>query len=646
MQFQLTRYEYVKSIEFKTTTPILNVDRIRYFKEFELTGNFISKEFRYSWDDNIWTNWNTLTQGNLAGIEFRDRPNFYIHVRYNRTGVGTANIQRFYLYYDSTIPTPPAPPDASIDAFTLQGELPAYYLDRTNHLGPYTDIVIQNLDNGGTIGVYDSRVDTSVGTTFYFKRIGGRGGINVYEEPFGKIVVDGSAISSNISALDSSVSNLYSVIELLDSSISYLIGWNSSIDASIIRIDSSIADLYSRDVSIGVVNVGGGVAGSFAGFDASNNIRLRTFASGSPQAVVTEVGDQIIITLDASYSGEANYGINLGGGDASIYAGKTGDGLEFREIKGIGSVIVSTSDNLILIDSSGGGSGTYDTSLDPSLAMPTSVGGIPAGTKVSDLSGDTFIQLFDNLLFPTVNPTFVAPNNAFADNQGPYEEIGDSINITFTASFSRGQILLSGSFQDYRSGLPNTYNYTGSGLPATVSSVNLSDIRSVTGYIVLPGIQSWTNTVSYDAGVQPYDSKGNPYNSPLAAGTTTAKSVSLEGVYPLFGTTVNISTLTKQTLVSMISGNNIQFNMVPESLGEKQKFEIPDMWLISRPLLGIQTYNAFTMNWEYEGGNAAQSLLRWTTSSVQETIQGNSINYARYTYNSTDRSSIQIRLIF
>ena len=70
------------------------------------------------------------------------------------------------------------------------------------------------------------------------------------------------------------------------------------------------------------------------------------------------------------------------------------------------------------------------------------------------------------------------------------------------------------------------------------------------------------------------------------------------------------------------------------------------MWLISRPLLGIQTYNAFTMNWEYEGGNAAQSLLRWTTSSVQETIQGNSINYTRYTYNSTDRSSIQIRLIF
>jgi hypothetical protein len=36
----------------------------------------------------------------------------------------------------------------------------------------------------------------------------------------------------------------------------------------------------------------------------------------------------------------------------------------------------------------------YNTLLSPTLAMPTAVGGIPAGTTVSSLSGDTFVSLF------------------------------------------------------------------------------------------------------------------------------------------------------------------------------------------------------------------------------------------------------------
>lgn len=496
MQYQFTeRLPYIKSVEFfspgiRNSLEPLHVERIRYFQEEGVTGHFTKQEFRYSWDNATWSNWNTLTQANLSSISFRDKPNFYLHIKYSRTGAGSADISRWYLIYDEIAPTPPSPPiDLSINAWWFRGEGPEYFLDRGNHFGPYTDLNVSNVDDGSTAGVYFGREDSSLGTNLYFKRVKGTEGITV------------------------------------------------------------------EDGSNGIITLG----------------------------------------LDASIAG--------------------------------GSV--------------------YDSSLDPSTTMPSSVGGIPAGTTVSDLNGDTISSLWDALLFPTAYPTLTAPNNSFSSNTGSLQEIGANINIIFTASFSRGSISPQyTATSPYRSGLPNTYTYTGTGIAGSVSSASLTDASTLTGYIVIAGSQSWTNTVSYDAGVQPYDSKGNPYNSPLAAGTTTAKSVSLEGVYPLFGTTVNISTLTKQTLVSMISGNNIQFNMVPESLGEKQKFEIPDMWLISRPLLGIQTYNAFTMNWEYEGGNAAQSLLRWTTSSVQETIQGNSINYTRYTYNSTDRSSIQIRLIF
>jgi hypothetical protein len=495
MQYQFTGLPYIKSVEFfspgiKNSLEPLHVERIRYFQEEGVTGHFTKQEFRYSWDNATWSNWNTLTQANLSSISFRDKPNFYLHVKYSRAGQGSANIDRWYLIYDEIAPTPPSPPvDLSINAWWFRGEGPEYFLDRQNHFGPYTDLNVSNVDDGSTAGVYFGREDSSLGTNLYFKRVKGTEGITV------------------------------------------------------------------EDGSNGIITLG----------------------------------------LDASIAG--------------------------------GSV--------------------YDSSLDPSTTMPSSVGGIPAGTTVSDLNGDTISSLWDALLFPTAYPTLTAPNNSFSSNAGSLQEIGASINIIFSASFSRGSISPQYSAASpYRSGLPNTYTYTGTGIAGAVISTSLTDVSTLTGYTVISGSQSWTNTVSYDAGVQPYDSKGNPYNSPLAAGTTTAKTVSLEGVYPLFGTTVNISTLTKQTLVSMISGDNISFTLVAESGGNKGAFEIPDAWLSLRSLVGVQTFNTVSNQWEYQGGTAGASLTYWTTSSVQETIQGNPINYTRYTYNSTDRSSIQIRLIF
>jgi len=196
MQFQLSRYEYVKTIEFKTDAALLNVEKIRYFKEFELTGNFISKEFRYSWDNAIWSNWNTLTQGNLSSIAFRDNANFWLHVKYTRNGVGSGNIERWYIFYDSTIPTPPVPPGGSINADYLGGQPPSYYLDRENHFGPYTDLIVSNVADSSSAGVYLGRSDSSAGTELYFKGIKGVGGI-VLTDNAGIITIDSSGISGD-----------------------------------------------------------------------------------------------------------------------------------------------------------------------------------------------------------------------------------------------------------------------------------------------------------------------------------------------------------------------------------------------------------------------------------------------------------------
>lgn len=274
------------------------------------------------------------------------------------------------------------------------------------------------------------------------------------------------------------------------------------------------------------------------------------------------------------------------------------------------------------------------------LPVEKTVGGI----EIPDtffLGGKTFAETMDQMFYPLVLPTFVAPSNGFGDNVSNLQEIAAAIAIQFTATFDKGQILINGVPTQDRSGPPNNYNYLGTGLPANFPSVLLTDVQNLVGYVVLIGLQSWQSSVDYDAGPQPLDSKGNPSGSPLPAGTTGLQATSLEGVYPLFGTTVTITVFTKQTLQSMMLANNIVFNMVAESGGNKQTFDIPDAWLAQpRPLVDVETFNTFTLTWVSTG------LAEWTTSPTTHTVQALVINYTRYVFNGVDRGAIQIRLKF
>ena len=51
----------------------------------------------------------------------------------------------------------------------------------------------------------------------------------------------------------------------------------------------------------------------------------------------------------------------------------------------------------------------YKSALADDIATVNALGGIPAGTTVAQLKNKTFSQLFDELIFPTVNPTFENP---------------------------------------------------------------------------------------------------------------------------------------------------------------------------------------------------------------------------------------------
>jgi len=268
---------------------------------------------------------------------------------------------------------------------------------------------------------------------------------------------------------------------------------------------------------------------------------------------------------------------------------------------------------------------------------------IPSGTT---FNAKTFEQMMNLMLYPTLYPTLTAPSNGFnvtttPNISGNFREIGTvydmvSTLINLNSSFNRGSINPDYGTDGFRSGLPNGYVYTGPNANFTIVSTSLTNNINLAGsYTILQGNNTWTSAVSYDAGQQPLDSVGDNFDSPLPAGTTSPpKSRSLVGVYPVFATTSNITTLTQQGLQSM--SQRIQVAMVAETGGNKQTIDIPVAW---STITGLQQFNTLSGQWD------TISLSSFTVTSVTNTIQGNIVNYNRYTHNGSTIGGRSLRFL-
>jgi len=301
----------------------------------------------------------------------------------------------------------------------------------------------------------------------------------------------------------------------------------------------------------------------------------------------------------------------------------TGSGVE---------VETSGSDGILVTIDGGGSGGTYTNSDPTPINFPSDDDpNIPSGTTFAN---KTFPEMMDLMLYPELDPTLTNPSNTFSISPSGLREIGETIaTITLSATFSKGSINPQyTSATPFRSGDPNTYVYTGTGT-SNNASTSLTDTELVTSYTVLQGSNSWTGAVSYDAGPQPKTSKDNDYDSPLSAGTTSAITRTITGVYPAFATTSAIGTLTKQSLQVMTT--YIQVSMVAETgNGDKQTIDIPDAW---STITGLQQFNTLSGTWD------SISLSSFTTSATTQTIQGNSVNYTKYAYNGSTIGARQLR---
>ena len=324
--------------------------------------------------------------------------------------------------------------------------------------------------------------------------------------------------------------------------------------------------------------------------------------------------------------------IKMGGKD---YIGPLGDSTAVKSIalnadgsKFVITYLDGTSNEIEMAKSE------YESAIeDKQLAMPNAVGGIAKGTKLEALEGKTYNAIFDDLLFPTVAPTFVAPTASLSlKNYAATQEVGATAPTAdnFTTGYNAGEIKLNGVKQANRGGALDTSKsfiyYGGSASNTTLPTT------------VAEGSTSYKYRAAYAEGPQPKDNKGNDSGSPLASGTVDSSAVTVNGTWPWYASTESAGTLTKQSLVAWnaTAGNmsSGEFEVKPHTSAAPQMFKLP------RKASSLQMYNTVAKAFE------TVALSDWTETSAEETLNSQKRTYYTYSYKGDARGAVKLIVKF
>jgi hypothetical protein len=153
---------------------------------------------------------------------------------------------------------------------------------------------------------------------------------------------------------------------------------------------------------------------------------------------------------------------------------------------------------------------TY-TTVSPGINVPTTVGGIVAGTPINSLTGKTFSQLFDDLLLPTVL-AYINPNKSLSLNGITTSdlEVGTPYVANVTTTFNQGMIYNGNGISSGSNLVGPATLYTFK-LPggSTDGTPSLTSIHMYTSYTIAIGSNIWSVTTDYSQGTgNYYDNKG------------------------------------------------------------------------------------------------------------------------------------------
>ena len=256
-------------------------------------------------------------------------------------------------------------------------------------------------------------------------------------------------------------------------------------------------------------------------------------------------------------------------------------------------------------------SGSYESSLNPTVATVEKLGGINAGTTVAQLTGKSYDEIFDTLIFPTVNPTFTAPSASISlKSYQNVQEIGANAPTAanFNVSFNAGAITLAGKKQNNRAGAQN--------MEASKILYSSSKVESLPEKVVA-GAMDYYYRAAYAEGPQPKDSKGNNYQTPLAAGSVDSGKITVTGYRAAYSGLVSTNAITEDVIKGMTKTVSAKKTIkVSGPISEQYIcFAAPAGWTVSN----IKDSNNFDVTSSY------------ATSTVSVTgLDGQAVNYTVY----------------
>ena len=263
----------------------------------------------------------------------------------------------------------------------------------------------------------------------------------------------------------------------------------------------------------------------------------------------------------------------------------------------------------------------YTPTVDESLKTLNTLGGIAAGTTAGSLKGKSFSQMFDDLLFPTVQPTFTAPSATLkltnTTTTPTVQEVGTTGSSvptadSFTTGFNKGAININGVKKQDRAGeldTENSFIYIG-------SATNTTFPTSIT-----EGSTTYKYRAAYSAGPTPLDSKGNTATSgnALVAGYVDSAAVTITGVYPYYTNSVNNEAFAK---LALTTATKLEVTFVAEG-PNKHTFKLPAKYTLSN----VRALNTLSNQYEAFG----TSKFDVTTETIS--VQGSDVSYKVYTRN-------------
>lgn len=261
----------------------------------------------------------------------------------------------------------------------------------------------------------------------------------------------------------------------------------------------------------------------------------------------------------------------------------------------------------------------YKSALADDIATVNALGGIPAGTTVAQLKNKTFSQLFDELIFPTVNPTFVNPT-AFLSLKSTsttpiIQEVGTTgasvpVYESFIMEYKKGDIKIAGIKKQDRGG----------SLKSSESFIYINNDPTNKKFPteIPEGSIIYKYRAAYAQGPQPLDSKGNNYQTPLPAGTVDSAVVIIKGVYPYFTNKDNNEAFARLALTTSNTLSAVKFKAEGPT---KHAFKIPAKYTLTK----VELLN--TLSGKYENYGVDKFITR--TENIE--IQGKQVKYTVYT---------------